>query len=123
MLKAITALLSIASLGLGSAAIAAPLPGMTGVSSNTTIQNFEGTSFTEGEVWGDFSEIGLSVNTGASGTGGLTLDLSDLSGSLSLSAGAVAGVNLFDLEGGFFEESRSRVNISGQSVTSGTNFN
>jgi hypothetical protein len=108
---------------MGSAAFAAPIPGMTGVSSTTTIQNFEGISITEGEVWGDFSEIGLSVNTGASGTGGLMLDLSDLNGSLSLGAGSVAGINIFELEGGFFEESRSRVNISGQSVTSGTNFN
>ena len=74
------------------------------------------------QSWGSYNEIGLSVNSGVAGSGGLDLTFSDPSGALSLTQGGVAGVNLFSIEGGFFNESTTRSTVTGTSVVSTTNF-
>lgn len=108
---------------LASAGAALAIPGQIGVSSGTTIQSFESRVVGESSSWGNFQEIGISVTSGVAGSGGLDLTFSDPSGALSLTQGGVAGVNLFSIEGGFSNESITRSLVTGQTVTSFTNFN
>ena len=99
------------------------IPGQIGVSSGTTIQSFESNIVGNSQSWGSYNEIGLSVNSGVAGSGGLDLTFSDPSGALSLTQGGVAGINLFSIEGGFTNESVTRSTVTGSTVTSFTNFN
>lgn len=99
----------------------AQIPTMTGVSSGTAVQNFRSVSYTESEVWGDFAEFGVSVNSAVAGT--FAVDFEDLDAIVNISTGGVAGINLYEIDGGFYNFTETDTRITGRNVTSTTNFN
>lgn len=119
-------LVSISTLAIltgGLSKSAQALPSLVGVSSSTTIQSFEGTSSTESILRGEFSELGVTLTT--AGSAGVVFDLDRRQTQLSGdgSAGAVAGINIFEYSGTYRENGSTTAEFTGQTLTSQTNFN
>jgi hypothetical protein len=101
----------------GGAALA--MPGASSIGTTVGTQSFTSRIVSESQEWGDYSEFGFDVGAGISG-GGVAINFQN--GGLDLSAGGLANFSVYELEGGFYNESRAVTDITGRSVTSTTHF-
>ena len=110
-------------LSLASSVQAQTFPGLVGVGSSSTIQNFSGTSESVSVINGEFSEVGLSVATSGSISIAVDPDFRVTEFTGSGTAGATAGITGYEYEGSVFQRTSTDARFSGQTVSSQTIFN